>query len=549
MPAVTCDITHTRRAGDNGFGPVREPGRNQRNQPMIASRAPRAVSLTLASAALLGILVFLFVRTQSVDFKAEAHALALLREIKDLDARWDADALELAREVAPSMGNPVADRGALMSRLLRELERGTSAQSIATTLPVLRRALTEKSAAFTALRAAHQRALDAPGPRTLEAVARTYQAFAFQTLGARVDLGAKTLVQSIEADLDEQDRWRAYLAAYAAALLVGMAYLGSRVVATQRALIQANEQLERRVAERTAELTQAMGRLKESEAQLVQTEKMSSLGQLVAGVAHEINTPLAYVKNSVASTRDRLPQLRQALEQSQGLLAMLESESPSPEELQAAFGALAMRLQQLTEHQVLQDLDALTRDGLHGIEQISELVNNLRNFARLDRSKVASYNVNDSVVSTLLIARSLLRKIDIEKRLGEVPSITCSPSQVNQVLLNLVTNAAQAMLTARGHIIVTTRREGNEHVAIEVQDNGRGIPPHVLPRIFDPFFTTKDVGKGTGLGLSIAYKIVSEHGGRIDVRSQPGEGATFTVVLPIRPPLESPAERVEELVA
>jgi signal transduction histidine kinase len=109
---------------------------------------------------------------------------------------------------------------------------------------------------------------------------------------------------------------------------------------------------------------------------------------------------------------------------------------------------------------------------------------------------------------------------------------------VNQVLLNLVTNASQAMIRATGHIVVTTRREGPEHVAIEVEDNGRGIEPEVLPRIFDPFFTTKDVGKGTGLGLSIAYKIVAQHGGRIDVRSTPGKGTTFTVVLPIRPPPE-----------
>ncbi len=182
------------------------------------------------------------------------------------------------------------------------------------------------------------------------------------------------------------------------------------------------------------------------------------------------------------------------------------------------------RLAQLREHQVLGDLASLSKDGLHGIEQISELVVNLKNFSRLDRSKVASFNVNEGISATLLIAKPQLRNVTVERRFGEIPSITCSPSQVNQVLLNLVTNAAQALDKPDRHIVVTTRREGADAIAIEVADNGKGIPPEALPKIFDPFFTTKEVGKGTGLGLSIAYKIVSEHGGRIDVKSQVGKG-------------------------
>ena len=173
---------------------------------------------------------------------------------------------------------------------------------------------------------------------------------------------------------------------------------------------------------------------------------------------------------------------------------------------------------------------------MHGIDQIAELVANLRNFSRLDRSKVASFNVNEGVRATLLIARPALRKVDVEQRLGEIPSITCSPSQVNQVLLNLITNAAQAIEKPRGLLRLTTRREGAEYIAIEVHDNGRGIAPDTMARIFDPFFTTKEVGKGTGLGLTIAYKIVSQHGGRIDVRSEEGVGSTFTVVPLVTPP-------------
>jgi signal transduction histidine kinase len=248
----------------------------------------------------------------------------------------------------------------------------------------------------------------------------------------------------------------------------------------------------------------------------------------------------------VVTVRDRMPELADAIDQAGRLLAMLESESPSPEELQGAFGALSTRLRQLDEHQVLADLDTLTHDGLHGIEQISDLVTNLRNVARLDRSKVASYNLNDSVRATLLMAKPVLRNIEVERRLGEIPAVTCSPSQVNQVLLNLVTNAAQAMDKAQGRIVVATRREGDDAVAIEVSDNGKGISADNMPRIFDPFFTTKDVGSGTGLGLSIAYKIVNEHGGRIEARSQPGAGATFVVTLPVRPPREAaPAQEME----
>jgi two-component system NtrC family sensor kinase len=265
----------------------------------------------------------------------------------------------------------------------------------------------------------------------------------------------------------------------------------------------------------------------------VQTEKMSSLGQLVAGVAHEINTPLAYVKNSVATVRDRMPELHDVVETSEKLLALLREESPDAAQLESTFERLASRLAQLADHEVLHDLDALTRDGMHGIEQISELVGNLRNFSRLDRSKIASFNVNEGVTAALLIAKPVLRKVDVDKRLGDVPSITCSPSQVNQVLLNIITNAAQAIDKPRGRIIVETRADGPGQVAIEITDDGKGIAADVLPRIFDPFYTTKAPGQGTGLGLSIAYKIVAQHGGRIDVRSEVDVGTTFIVRLPV----------------
>ena len=135
-----------------------------------------------------------------------------------------------------------------------------------------------------------------------------------------------------------------------------------------------------------------------------------------------------------------------------------------------------------------------------------------------------------------MLAKHELKGHTIRRQYGDIPPVTCSPSQINQVFLNLITNAAQAIDAGRGVITLATRRVDAGHVAVDVQDNGKGIPPEVLPKIFDPFFTTKDVGKGTGLGLSIAYKIVQQHGGTITVDSKVGVGTRFTVVLPLTPP-------------
>jgi signal transduction histidine kinase len=358
----------------------------------------------------------------------------------------------------------------------------------------------------------------------------------FMTAGPRIDSVTAAFSRELEAALLEQEFYRSYLVAYSGALLILIGYLATRLLASYRLLNIANEELEQRVVERTRELSEALKQLKESEAQLIQSEKMSSLGQMVAGVVHEINTPLAYVKNSLGSVATRVQDLARLAAETEKLLDLLRAGAANPQELAEQFGLTERLIAQLRAHHALEELDALAKDGLHGIGQISEIVGNLRNFSRLDRSKVASFNLNEGLDSTLAIARHELKHHAVKKNYGDIPPITCSPSQINQVFLNLVNNAAQALGPGPGEIRITTRREGAGHVAVEVADNGKGIPPEVLPKIFDPFFTTKEVGKGTGLGLSIVYKIVEQHGGRISVDSTVGVGTRFTVVLPLQPP-------------
>jgi signal transduction histidine kinase len=261
---------------------------------------------------------------------------------------------------------------------------------------------------------------------------------------------------------------------------------------------------------------------------------------MVAGVAHEINTPLAYVKNSLGSVTSKLPALAQLATEAEKLLELLRSGAANPHQLAQQFALTEQLIGQFREHHVLEELQTLLKDGLYGINQISEIVVNLKNFSRLDRSKMAAFNLNEGLESTLLLAKHELKGHTVKKNFGDIPPVTCSPSQLNQVFLNLVNNAAQAIETGRGVITLTTRRQDASRVAVEVQDNGKGIPADVLPKIFDPFFTTKDVGKGTGLGLSIVYKIIQQHGGTISVDSAAGVGTKFTVVLPLTPPEPDP---------
>lgn len=289
--------------------------------------------------------------------------------------------------------------------------------------------------------------------------------------------------------------------------------------------------MEQQVEQGARELAQAYQKLQSSQAQLVQSEKMASLGQMVAGVAHEINTPLGYVKNNVELMREFSSQLRELLTASNALVDALVDPEGSDVEVARQLATIE-DLRSLVDPDLLfGDMETLFGDTGFGLAQISELVLGLKDFSRLDQAHTDNVSLNDCVNNALLIAKNTLKtRIEVIRQLGEIPRIACAPSQLNQVLLNLVTNAAQAIEGA-GKIAIKTWAD-EVSVYVSVQDTGKGMSPETLKKIFDPFFTTKPVGEGTGLGLSISWQIIQQHGGRIRVASEPGRGTRFVIVLP-----------------
>lgn len=357
-----------------------------------------------------------------------------------------------------------------------------------------------------------------------------------------------------QSNVARADSARWFLAMYALALLGAVGYFGFRLKQSYKQINAANAELaglnaslEQRVKERTEELEGTLADLKESQVQLVQAEKMSSLGQLVAGISHEINTPLLYLANNVILIRERLEQLRPFMQQSMSAFTLRSRDFESRTDYQRQFAGALNALRDMLRHDSLdveiEEAIDLIQDCDEGLKDLTEIAQSLKDFSRLDRAPVGNFDVNTGLDKTLLIAKNMVKhKADVIKNYENLPEIACSPSQINQVFLNLISNATQA-IKDKGQITLTTKRYDDDHVAVSITDTGTGIPREIIDKIRDPFFTTKDVGSGTGLGLSIVDEIVRNHGGKLLIESEVGIGSTFTVVLPIEEHKPAQAEK------
>jgi two-component system NtrC family sensor kinase len=250
-------------------------------------------------------------------------------------------------------------------------------------------------------------------------------------------------------------------------------------------------------------LEEANRKLKEAQAQLVQTEKMASLGQLVAGLAHEINNPLAFVVNNLYTVATGLDRIAPEVEP--------HLSKPSL----ARMRKVRKRLREMEE----------------GLDRIKELVGNLRTFSRLDEGEFKTIDIGDSIDSVLVLLKHKMNgRIQVERNYSPDRMLSCYAGRLNQVFMNLIANAVDA-IAGKGKIVITTSHTSDTY-CISVRDTGKGIPEAIRGRIFDPFFTDKPIGQGTGLGLAISYGIVQEHRGSIEVQSQEGAGAEFNVRIP-----------------
>jgi signal transduction histidine kinase len=339
------------------------------------------------------------------------------------------------------------------------------------------------------------------------------------------------------SDQQSVARGRALLAmALILAFAIWISALILRVNRNNLELSKARDELEDKVLERTANLQKAnsalqaekarqeelIEKLAEAHTQLLQSEKMASIGQLAAGVAHEINNPIGFVNSNLGTLKHYIEDLLNTLsayEKSEGELATKTREGL--DELKQHIDLVYLR----------EDVGNLLSESMDGLRRVKRIVQDLKDFSHVDEQKKQLANLEHGLDSTLNVVWNELKyKADVVKEYGGIPEIECIPSQLNQVFMNLLMNAVQA-IDNHGRITIRTGQEG-ENIWIEVEDTGKGIKSEHLDRIFDPFFTTKPVGKGTGLGLSLSFGIVKKHGGRIEVKSELGKGTIFSVVLP-----------------
>jgi two-component system NtrC family sensor kinase len=290
--------------------------------------------------------------------------------------------------------------------------------------------------------------------------------------------------------------------------------------------IREREKIESELIRRNNELTELNSKLSKAQEQLVQSEKLASIGQLAAGVAHEINNPIGYIFSNFTTLESYI----------HSLFDMISAYEKVEQNLEMQTLAEIKNTKEKIELDYLkEDIPDLLQQSKEGIGRVRKIVQDLKDFSRVDSNQEWHWsNLHQGINSTLNVVNNEIKyKADVIKDYGDIPDVECLSSQINQVIMNLAVNAAHAIGPERGTIIVRTRHDAS-NVIIEVEDNGSGIPKDIIGRIFDPFFTTKPIGKGTGLGLSLSYGIIKKHNGHIEVFSELGKGTRFHISLPIK---------------
>jgi len=295
--------------------------------------------------------------------------------------------------------------------------------------------------------------------------------------------------------------------------------LVSRLEEKVRDLSKLNVELEQRVVNKGAEL-------ESTQQQLLQSEKLASIGQLAAGVAHEINNPIGFVSSNISSLQKYV----------NGMLELLVVYGPLEQAINdEAISEKINHIKEEIDYDYLKDdINDLLSESQDGIGRVKQIIQDLKDFSRVDSAETEWADLHQGINSTLNIVQNEIKyKAEVLKEYGEIPEIECVPAQINQVFMNLLVNAAHAM-DEQGTITIRSGSDDNEKVWIQISDTGKGISQEHINKIFDPFFTTKPVGKGTGLGLSLSYGIIQNHGGQLEVQSEAGKGTVFTIHLPIR---------------
>jgi signal transduction histidine kinase len=293
---------------------------------------------------------------------------------------------------------------------------------------------------------------------------------------------------------------------------------------------QAEQALSARLEQEHAALKALNDKLSMAQNQLLQSEKMAAIGQLAAGVAHEINNPIGFISSNLQTMQDYGGRLLKLVAFYEKIVGKMGTDTSR---------ALQQDMQQRLQFDfVRQDLPELLTESVEGIDRVAAIVKNLKSFSHVDNAEWQYANLVDGLENTLKIAANQLKyKVEIHREYAaDIPEVYCQPMQINQVFLNLLVNASQAMAQG-GHLYLKVWPQ-DEHVHVEIRDTGTGIAPEHLSRLFEPFFTTKPVGSGTGLGLSLSYSIVKKHQGDIVVNSELGVGSSFTLVLPLKPAVE-----------